>query len=148
MKTMNKGLGSALSPKGAKTSRPQSASPSAALKAMQLLGRWTRVAQGHLGYGMSCACCTDVGSVAVQDMELQVLDYLHGKYRSAGVQSVCALLSERGGYRPGEAGSIADLLRAIATQLDGQIKTEDQLALLADLERSIDSLDELMRGGV
>ncbi|MFH1044630.1 MAG: hypothetical protein V1796_06215 [Pseudomonadota bacterium] len=143
---MNKGLGNAISPKGARTSRSQSASPSAALKAMQLLGRWTRVAQGHLAYGMSCSCCTDLGSVEVQDMEQHVLDYLDGKYRSAGVQSVCVLLSERAGYRPGEAGNIADLLRAIATQVDGPIKSEDQLALLADLERSIDSLDELMRG--
>lgn len=136
----------AVAPKGAKASRAPAEAPSAPIKAMQLLGRWTRLAQGHIAFGMSCSCCTDLGSVQVQDMEQHVLDYLDGKYRAAGVESVCRLLSERAGHREGQSGSIAELLRALASQADGSIRTEDQLAVLADLERSIDSLDELLRG--
>jgi hypothetical protein len=114
----------------------------AAIEATRLLGKWLRVAQGHLSFGMRCSCgmATGKGSIQVQDFELQILDYLFGRHTTAGL----ATLRARAGYRPGEAGSITELLRAIATE-SPELETELQLALLGDLDRSIDSFDELHR---
>jgi len=75
--------------------------------------------------------------VRLQDFEQQILDYLHAKHGAAAVESA--------GYRQGEAGSVTALLRAIAMQGAAE-RPGGQLALLADLERSIDSFDELHRG--
>jgi len=108
---------------------------SAAVEATRLLGKWTKLAQGHVMFGSGWSCGVGVG-VRLQDFERQILDYLHAKHGAAVVQ--------RGGYRE-EAGSVTALLRAIATQ--GTVEQPaGQLALLADLERSIDSFDELHRG--
>jgi hypothetical protein len=111
---------------------------SAALEATRLLGKWTKLAQGHVMFGAGCSCGVGVGagSVKLQDFEQQILDYLHAKHGAAAV--------ERAGYREGEAGSVMALLRAIATQAAVE-QPAGQLALLADLERSIDSFDELHR---
>ena len=109
---------------------------SAAFEATRLLGKWTKLAQGHVMFGAGCSCGVGVG-VRLQDFEPQILDYLHTRHGAAAV--------ERAGYRQGEAGSVTALLRAIATQ--GTVEQPaGQLALLADLERSIDSFDELHRG--
>jgi hypothetical protein len=78
-----------------------------------------------------------MGSVRLQDFEQQILDYLHARHGAAAV--------ERGGFRQGEAGSVTDMLRAIATQDSGKDNSA-RLALLADLARSLDSFDELHRG--
>ncbi len=86
-------------------------------------------------FGTGCSCGVGVG-VRLQDLEQQILDYLHAKHGAAAV--------ERAGYRQGEAGSVTALLRAIATQ--GTVeRPAGQRALLDDLERSIDSFDELHR---
>jgi hypothetical protein len=110
--------------------------PSAAFEATRLLGRWTKLAQGHVTFGSGCSCGVGVG-VRLQDFEQQILDYLHAKHGAAAV--------ERAGYREREAGSVTALLRAIATQGAAE-QPAGQLALLADLGRSIDSFDELHRG--
>jgi hypothetical protein len=107
---------------------------SAAIEATRLLGKWTKLAQGHVMFGSGCSCGVGVG-VRLQDFEQQILDYLHAKHGAPAV--------ERTGYREGEAGSVTALLRAIATQGAG---SGDHRALLADLERSLDSFDELHRG--
>jgi len=111
---------------------------SAALEATRLLGKWTKLAQGHVMFGAGCSCGVGVGvGVRLQDFEQQILDYLHARHGAAAVEGA--------GYRQGEAGSVTALLRAIATQ--GAVgQRADRLALLADLERSIDSFDELRRG--
>jgi hypothetical protein len=110
---------------------------SAAIEATRLLGKWTKLAQGHVIFGAGCSCGVGTGSVRLQDFEQQILDYLHAKHGAAAV--------ERAGYREGEAGSVTALLRAIATQ--GAVEQPPgQRALLADLGRSIDSFDELHRG--
>ena len=126
--------------------RAGSAAPSAPIQAMQLLGRWTRVAQGHIAFGMGCSCCTEFGNVQVQDMEQHILDYLDTKYRAQGVEGVSRLLIDRAGYKPGASGSVAELLRAVATQSGVPLSAENQLSLLSDLNRSIDSLDEMLQG--
>ena len=85
-------------------------------------------------FGSGCSCGV-VAGVRLQDFEQQILDYLHAKHGAAAV--------ERAGYRQGEAGSVTALLRAIATQAAGD---GGHVALLADLEKSLDSFDELHRG--
>jgi len=102
--------------------------PSAALEATRLLGRWTKLAQGHVMFGSGCSCGVGVG-VRLQDFEPQILDYLRAKHGDTGHTA------------------ITELLRAIATQDSGK-ESGARLALLADLARSLDSFDELHRGAM
>jgi len=97
---------------------------SAALEATRLLGRWTKLAQGHVMFGAGCSCGAGFGNLQLADFEPQILDYLKTKH---GV----------GGY-----AGVPDLLRSIVKESEGT----ERLALLADLERSLDSFDELHRG--
>jgi hypothetical protein len=98
--------------------------PSAALEATRLLGRWTKLAQGHVMFGSGCSCGVGFGNLRLQDFEPQILDYLRAKHGDTGHTA------------------ITELLRAIATQDSGK----ESSALLADLARSLDSFDELHRG--
>ena len=116
---------------------------SAALEATRLLGRWAKLAQGHVMFGSGCSCGVGSGNIRLQDFEQQILDYLHAKYSAAGAAALIDLLREGAGYRSGVAGSVTALLRAIATQREGDGKP---LALLADLARGLDSFDDLHRG--
>lgn len=133
-----------------KTSRRNAAAGTparpAAIEATRLLGKWLRVAQGHVSFGLRCSCgmAAGKGSIRVQDFEQQALDYLFGRHGNAATESLLAILRARAGYRPGEAGSITEFLRAIATEAS-EPEAELQLALLRDLDRSIDSFDELHR---
>jgi hypothetical protein len=97
---------------------------SAAVEATRLLGKWTRLAQGHALFGSGCSCGLGFASLSLRDFEPQILDYLRTKH---GI---------------GEFSGVPDLLRSIAKEGD---RTE-RLAMLADLERSLDSFDELHRG--
>jgi hypothetical protein len=97
---------------------------SAAVEATRLLGRWTKLARGHVMFGTGCSCGAGVG-LRLQDFEPQILDYINTKHGIAGF--------------PG----VAELLRSIATRSE---EVAEPLTLLADLERSIDSFDELHRG--
>lgn len=101
--------------------------PSAALEATRLLGKWTKLAQGHVMFGSGCSCGVGFGNLRLQDFEPQILEYLRGKHGDSGHRA------------------ITELLRAIATQDSGK-KSSARLALLSDLERSLDSFDELHRG--
>ena len=98
---------------------------SAAVEATRLLGKWTKLAQGHVMFGAGCSCGVGFANLRLADFEPQILDYLKTKHGVAGFAGV------------------ADLLRSIAMKGEGR---GDPLALLADLERSLDSFDELHRG--
>ena len=100
---------------------------SAALEATRLLGRWTKLAQGHVIFGSGCSCGVGFGNLRLQDFEQQILEFLQGRHGDSGHAAI-----------PG-------LLRAIATEDSGK-DASARLALLADLARSIDSFDELHRG--
>jgi len=100
--------------------------PSAALEATRLLGKWTKLAQGHVMFGSGCSCGVGSGTLRLQDFEPQILDYLRAKHGATGHTA------------------ITELLRAIATQDSGK----ESGALLADLARSLDSFDELHRGAM
>jgi hypothetical protein len=78
-------------------------------------------------FGSGCSCGVGFGNLRLQDFEPQILDYLRAKHGDTGHTA------------------IADLLREIAMHGEGK-KAGERLALLADLERSLDSFDELHRG--
>jgi hypothetical protein len=96
--------------------------PDPRIKTIELLGRWTRLAQGHLPLGAGCSCGVPAASIRVTDLELDILDYLASRHTSV-----------RG------IGSIAELLRAIASH--GVAAP----AILNDLERSLESFEGLHR---
>jgi hypothetical protein len=98
---------------------------SAAVEATRLLGKWTKLAQGHVTFGTGCSCGIGFANLRLADFEPQILDYLKTKHGIAGFTSV------------------ADLLRSIATRRQGR---GEELALLADLERSLESFEELHGG--
>ena len=98
--------------------------PSAAFEATRLLGKWTKLAQGHVVFGSGCSCGVGFGNLRLLDFEQQILEFLHGRHGDSG------------------HAAIAELLRAIATQDSGK----ETSALLADLARSLDSFEELHRG--
>ena len=97
-----------------------------AVEAIRLLGRWQRIASGHVAFGAGCSCGGASTSVRVQDYEQDILGFLKGRHGSGA-----------------QAATIAELLAAIGRRRGAQAET---LALLADLERSIDSFEEMHRG--
>ena len=105
-----------------KTSKRKSARD-ARIEAVQLLGKWTRLAQGHVLVGGNCSCGFAADNLQVADFEQQILDFLTSRYPAAG-----------------KSGSIAGLLREIASEPNG-----NSLALLTDLGRTLESFDELHR---
>ena len=72
-------------------------------------------------FAAGCSCGAAATSVRVQDYEQDILAFLKGRH---GV----------------EAGSIRELLTGVA-------KSGKTLAMLEDLERSIDSFESAHRGG-
>lgn len=108
----------------------KNAAPSAAFEATRLLGRWMKLAQGHVMFGSGCSCGIAFGSLRLQDFEEQILEFLRGKHGDSG------------------HATIPNLLRSIATRDSGKAENAGSrhLALLADLARSIESFDELHHG--
>jgi hypothetical protein len=111
------------------------------LRAMQLLGKWTRVAQGHLPMGLGCACAGGMEGVPASDLEVNILDYLHQKYGRGSV--VATLMHQHAGYQESTAGRLSDLLKSIAMQ---PLKTELAQGLLDDLATTIDSFEAMHAG--
>jgi hypothetical protein len=100
----------------------------ARIEALQLLGKWTSLAQGHVLVGGNCSCGFAGGSLRIADFEQQILDYLDGK-----------------GYARGSSESLGALLRAIAAQ-PADADAREWLSLLDDLKRTFESFDEQHRG--
>ena len=78
-------------------------------------------------FGSGCSCGVSFANLRLADFEPQILEYLKTKHGVSGFSSV------------------PDLLRSIVKQSEEE-KDGGRLVLLADLERSIDSFDELHRG--
>jgi hypothetical protein len=112
---------------------------------MQLLGKWAKLAQGHVLLGATCSCGIGAGNVRIEEFEQQILDYLDTKYSAAGNAAVAGLLRERAAYRRGQSGSLSALLRSIATEAAKE-KHAEWLGLLADLQRTLESFEEVHRG--
>jgi len=77
-------------------------------------------------FGAGCSCGVGFANLRLADFEPQILDYLKAKHGVSGFAGV------------------PELLRSIVKQSEGE--HGEQLALLGDLERSLDSFDELHRG--
>jgi hypothetical protein len=111
--------------------------------ASTLLERWAQLAQGHISTGGGCSCGGGgFGQLRTQDLEQDLLDYLHGRY--AGADEMLRLLQDKAGYRPGRSGSLQDLLRALADPAEAL--PAETPALLADLARSFESFEGAHRG--
>src|SRR3954467_5602795 len=83
-----------------------------ALRAINLAGKWARVAQGHVPLsGMACACGLGFVAIGVADFEQHLLDYLYSKHRDSP-QSKFVFAGS--GYAEGASGSVTQLLRALA----------------------------------
>ena len=107
-----------------------------AVRAIRLVGKWTRAAQGHVGLsGLPCSCGAGFVAVGVADFEQHLLDYLYDRHRADG--DVAALFGAAG-YREGASGSLTQLLRALA---GGTLAPQKAEVLLADVERSVDSFE-------
>jgi len=101
--------------------------PSApAVLALRLLGRWTELARRHVPLGAGCACGPGLAGVQLADFESQVLDFLRSRHGGVGASGVAELLS---GIAKGES--------AVPAGARG--------ALLADLQRTLESFDEAHR---
>src|SRR5690606_29293192 len=80
-------------------------------RAIQLMGRWMKLVQGHIPLrGGPCACQLGMGSLAVSDFEEDLLDYLSGEVDLAS--PLQPLLDTRS--RDRGAPSINNLLQRIA----------------------------------
>lgn len=101
---------------------------SAKLRAIQLLGRWTRLAQGHVVLGAGCSCGAELASVPVTDFQNDILDYLRNRHGAALAQL--------------RATGLADLLRAIA---NASPDAAGFGPLLRDVEQSIESFEATHR---
>lgn len=98
------------------------------IQAVRLLGKWTTLARGHVFVGGGgCSCGVGGASLAIQDFEQQILHYLGGKYPAVA-----------------ESATVPDLLRAIAAR-PAHDDANRSLALLTDLERTLESFEELHR---
>jgi|tagenome__1003787_1003787.scaffolds.fasta_scaffold20893414_2 hypothetical protein len=105
-----------------------------ALRAVNLAGKWARVAQGHVALsGMACACGLGFVAIGVADFEQHLLDYLYTQHRAAPEMDA---LFARSDYVEGTRGSVTQLLRALAAA-----PPPTAGVLLDDVERSIDSFE-------
>ena len=100
----------------------------AKLRAIQLLGRWTRLAQGHLVLAAGCSCGAGLGSVPVTDFENDIVEYLRSRHGAA-----------LGRLR---ATGLTDLLRTIASAPQDAASFGP---LLRDVEQSIESFERTHR---
>ena len=116
----------------------------ARIEAVQLLGKWTSLAQGHILVGGNCSCGLAGGSLPIVEFEQQILDYLDGKYAGEGNTAVTQLLRAGARYERGSSGSVGELLRSIAAQPAGT-EPGRWLSLLDDLRRTLESFEELHR---
>src|SRR6195256_1601610 len=112
--------------------------PTAATEARRLLSKWTQLARNHLPVAFGCSCGLSFNHLRLQDFERDILDYVFDKYTRTQTEIVLDMLRYFAGYHPGGKGSIAALLSSMALQTERRGKNE-RLALLADLESSIDS---------
>ena len=82
-----------------------------AVYALQLLGRWQRVRNGHLAFSAGCAC-TYGGSIDLTEFDELILDYLRNKFRQDA--AVSAFLTQRACAAPGQPERLSVLLQALA----------------------------------
>ena len=83
-----------------------------AVYALQLLGRWQRVRNGHLAFSAGCAC-TYGGSIDLSEFDELILDYLRNKFSQDA--AVIAFIAQRACAAPGQPERLSVLLQALTT---------------------------------
>ena len=112
-----------------------------ALLSVQLLGKWSRISQVHLGMGASCQCAGEIPGIAVSDLELNIMEYLHGKYQhDAQFTHWLSLFPSEPSVMK---SSLTALLKAMATQTPARALA---LRVLQDLQRILESLQQAHLG--
>lgn len=106
--------------------------------ALQLLGRWQRVCNGHVAFANACACVFGA-AVELSDFDDLILDYLCNKFTDA--PRVSAYIEEAAVPAPGAPASLRTLLRKIAAT-PGEVPDAQGLPVLRALEASIASIEE------
>ena len=107
------------------------------IRAIQLLGAWYRVAQGHLPLnGIACSCSLGIGGITVQDFEQDVLDYLFEKHGNVDELKNCFKNIRSEKYN---TGTLAALLRSLSVDFPDATNAAQ---LLDDLEKTIGSFSE------
>ena len=102
-------------------------------EAAQLLGKWTRLARGHVVMGGNCSCGLGGASVRVEEFEQQILDYLDSAFGRGGDATI--------GRTIREAGNVSALLRSIT--VGAQPQSAEWLSVLDALDRTIESFEQV-----
>lgn len=109
-----------------------------ALKALQLLGRWSRFTNAFKPSTPTCPCCIGLGTPSIAAWELGLVSHLSKLH--VGNDTVAQLLREKAGYEQGAAGSATNLLQALARRsLTAPI--DAQWMLVNDIEATLDRLE-------
>jgi hypothetical protein len=106
--------------------------------ALQLLGRWQRVCNGHVSFANACACVFGA-AVELNDFDDLILDYLRNKF--PGQPEVAAYIDTAAVPAPDAAASLKALLRKVAAA-PSDVPLGQAGALLRTLEVSIASIEE------
>lgn len=130
-------------PSGQRAGRRDAAGAALAIRALHLLGRWGRVARGHVALGAGCGCgFGGMIGVTVGDFEPEVLDFLHDRF-ARDVPALAALFASIG-FRDGAGGSLEALLGALAR---ADVPSKLLAPLLDQVETSIESFEAVHAGG-
>ena len=125
----------------AQPAAPQAAPPNNAdisVLALQLLGRWQRVCNGHVAFANACACVFGA-AVELNDFDDLILDYLCNKFPEQ--PAVAAWIKAAAAPAPQAPVSLRALLRKIAAA-PAEAPGGQALAILRALETSIASIEE------
>ncbi|MDB5804198.1 MAG: hypothetical protein JWN73_1520 [Betaproteobacteria bacterium] len=106
--------------------------------ALQLLGRWQRVCNGHVAFANACACVFGA-AVELNDFDDLILDYLRNKF--PGRAEVAAYIDAASVPAPGAPPSLKGLLRKVAAA-PAEVPQAQAGPLLRALEASIASIEE------
>jgi hypothetical protein len=112
-----------------------------ALWIVQLLGLWSRISQIHLGLGASCQCASNMPGIAVTDLELNIMEYLNGKYqRDAEFTQWLGLHTQD---TQELKTSVTTFLKTMATHTPSRALA---LKVLQDLQLTLESLQQAHPG--
>lgn len=129
-------------PRRAGRAKPQAAPGLAdtdlSVLALQLLGRWQRVCNGHVAFANACACVFGA-AVELNDFDDLILDYLRNKF--PGQAAVAAYIDTASVAAAGATPSLKALLRKVAAA-PGDVPLGQAEALLRALEGSVASIEE------
>lgn len=122
--------------------KPRKAAPAAdeadeSVLALQLLGRWQRVCNGHVAFANACACVFGA-AVELNDFDDLILDYLCNKF--AETPAIGVYIQATAVPAPDAAGTLRTLLRKMAAA-PGDAPDRQAMAILRALETSIASIE-------